>query len=55
MQTRKKYAIVGLGGRHEMFRKSIVSDFASTSLFPEYPVMPGPKSKLKMPIEEMLT
>lgn len=30
MQTRKKYAIVGLGGRHEMFRKAIISDFAST-------------------------
>ena len=49
------YAIVGLGSRHEMFRESIVSDFASTSLLPEYPVMTGPQSKLKMPIEEMLT
>lgn len=27
----KRYAIVGLGGRHEMFRDAVVSDFAETS------------------------
>ena len=29
--TRKRYAIVGLGGRHEMFRDAILETFKATS------------------------
>ncbi len=30
MAERKRYAIVGLGGRHEMFRNALVKDFKDT-------------------------
>jgi predicted dehydrogenase len=31
MAAKRRYAIVGLGGRHEMFRNAVVKEFAATS------------------------